>query len=101
VAVDVKQAVAAAHAFVATLYERPTNLRLEEVTHEAGPYASLDWVVTLSFTLPDVDPPSESKLMREVMGGIERYPRHFKTITIDGNTGEAKGMKIRHLPDIH
>jgi hypothetical protein len=61
-------------------------IRLEEVEVKAGPPR---WLITLSCLDPDENP----------LGGLQYGParRIYKTIEIDGNTGEFISMKIRQV----
>ena len=84
--ISVKEAVAKATNFAATMLEPPRNsdLRLEEV--EAGQQNGDGvWLITLSM-------PSPTLLPLPLQGS-----REFKTFTVHRMSGEVLAMKIREL----
>ena len=88
---DVKQAIAAAKAYVADVYadESITNLGLEETEHDA---ASGLWNITLAFARPWNTPRSRAQEMLESLGGVSPLKRTFKVVSISED-GEVVAMK--------
>jgi hypothetical protein len=100
--IDIKRAVKEAMDYLASLYENPRSVQLEEV------YLSDDeasWLVTLSL-LTEAD---EEEILTGTYGvlaqalrGVEskRLVRRYKTFEVNRDTGEVRSMKIRPVPSV-
>lgn len=88
--IDVKQAAASAETFVRSLYPETElhGLRIEEVDRSEDDSA---WEITLGWR--DPDPPPVTVLFNP----NQSSPRVFKTLRVDGATGQVASMKIRSL----
>lgn len=83
-ATDIKTAVNNARKFLSDLFpERAKDILLEEVEQSGG-----NWRVTLSF------PGRELSLFGNA---IPNQRREYKTVELDGATGEPKSVRIRVL----
>jgi hypothetical protein len=100
--IEIKQAVKAAIDHLAALYGNPRSLQLEEI------YMSEDdrsWLVTLSF-LAEAD---EEEVFSGPYGVVaqlargadtKRLVRKYKTLEVDGESGEVRSMRIRPVPSV-
>ena len=92
--VPVKEAVAAAIAYVKELYEG-VNLRdllLEEIEYSN---ASDKWLVTIGFSLPETKEVSSSVIFPSKTS--RELSRRYKTVIIDAFSGTPDSMKIRNV----
>ena len=81
---DVKTAVNNARKFLGDLFpEHAKDILLEEIEQSRG-----NWLITLSF------PGRDLSLFGE---RIPSQRREYKTVEVDGATGEPKSVKIRVL----
>ncbi len=85
--VDVKEAVAAAVAFMKHVLEpsRATELLLEEVELARAEDGHQVWRVTISMPAPQV--------LSNMLSGA----RDYKTLTVDAESGQVQSMRIREL----
>jgi hypothetical protein len=94
--INVKQAVAAALDFIKEVYvdEKLTHIGLEEVRSDGD-----TWRVTVGFSRPWDYPKSERSafdVAASVLPRTEPAPlREYKTLRVDGTTGEVLEMEIR------
>jgi hypothetical protein len=91
--INVKQAVAAAIAFIQEIYSSNLpELLLEEVSlSEDGKI----WLITLGFSRERPKTGIEREFQRIYPFDDPKFIRVYKTIEVDAETGEAKRMKIR------
>jgi len=93
--IDVKQAVAAAMKEAVEFYDEIEikGLQLEEVEKSKN---GKEWLVTLSFFVPDQKPPA-NVLEQTMQSGIgnKRYERKYKVFKVETGTGSVTSMKIR------
>jgi hypothetical protein len=82
---DVKQVVRIAFEFVNELLKEETirGLRLEEVERLVD---GRRWNITVSFIRPGTGPIA-------AITALQQGPRDFKTLSIDGESGEVESMK--------
>lgn len=92
--VPVKEAVAAAIAYIKELYEGVSlrDLLLEEVEYSD---AADKWLVTIGFSLPETKEVSSSVIFPSKTSR-ELY-RRYKTVIIDAISGAPDSMKIRNV----
>lgn len=90
--VPVKDAVAAAIAYVKELYEGVSlrDLLLEEIEYSD---ASEKWLVTIGFSLPETKEVSTSVIFPSKTS--RELSRRYKTVIIDAVSGSPDSMKIR------
>ena len=83
--ISVKDAVKDASGFFSEMFPNAQDVRLEEVElSEEGPW----WDITLSFARP-------SQSTFDLMVGQPN--RIYKVVRVDGETGEARSVKIRKI----
>ncbi|MFZ3213323.1 MAG: hypothetical protein WA188_17610 [Terriglobales bacterium] len=82
--IDIKTAVDSARKFLSELFpEHARDILLEEVEKSGG-----NWLITLSFPGRDLS----------LFGTrIPNQRREYKTVEVDGATGEPRSVKIRVL----
>jgi len=92
--VSVKEAVAAAIAYVKELYEGVSlrDLLLEEIEYSN---ASDKWLVTIGFSLPETKEVSSSVIFPSKTS--RELSRRYKTVIIDAISGTPDSMKIRNV----
>jgi hypothetical protein len=92
--VSVKEAVAAAIAYVKELYEGVSlrDLLLEEIEYSN---ASDKWLVTVGFSLPETKEVSTSVIFPSKTS--RELSRRYKTVIIDAISGTPDSMKIRNV----
>jgi hypothetical protein len=92
--VPVKEAVAAAIAYVKELYEGVSlrDLLLEEIEYSN---ASDKWWVTIGFSLPETKEVSSSVIFPSKTN--RELSRRYKTVIIDAISGTPDSMKIRNV----
>lgn len=92
--VSVKEAVAAAIAYVKELYEGVSlrDLLLEEIEYSN---ASDKWLVTIGFSLPETKEVSSSVIFPSKTS--RELSRRYKTVIIDAISGAPDSMKIRNV----
>jgi hypothetical protein len=92
--VPVKEAVAAAIAYVEELYEGVSlrDLLLEEIEYSN---ASDKWLVTIGFSLPETKEVSSSVIFPSKTS--RELSRRYKTVIIDAFSGTPDSMKIRNV----
>ena len=92
--VPVKEAVAAAIAYVKELYEGVSlrDLLLEEIEYSN---ASDKWLVTIGFSLPETKEVSSSVIFPSKTS--RELSRRYKTVIIDAFSGTPDSMKIKNV----
>ena len=87
---NVKEAVLAAKAFIADLYqdESPQNIGLEEVEFNS---AQNEWIVTIGFSRPWEEPKSAFA----AIAAASTAKRSYKIVRIADATGEVLSVKNR------
>jgi len=93
--VPVKEAVAAAIAYIKELYEGVSlrDILLEEIEYSN---ASDKWLVTIGFSLPETKEVSSSVIFPTSKTSRE-LSRRYKTVIIDAISGTPDSMKIRNV----
>lgn len=92
---DVKDAIAAAKAYVQQVYdaEAITNLSLEEVAFDRS---SQNWLITIGFSRPDNDSfRTRARELLEASSGYVPRRRVQKVVSISDYDGAAVAMKNR------
>ena len=96
--IGVKEAVKAAIEFVRRMYQ-DTGVALEDLALEEVKKSDdrNDWVVTVGFRALSAHQSARGPGLFPIQPVLERVPRDYKEVVIDGQTGEPKAMVIRDI----